>query len=241
MNLNNILKHLVAGIALSAASLPVFAQWAVFDPTNFAQNYLTATSSVKNELTTAKTLIQETQTALNMAKSVQGIVNLDDLTKVQQSLQLYKDLQAVDSLLERDFTQSAALTERVTAQYGASDLSWSDYMKSSSQLEQQQRDSSAQRYRAINASMAQTSTQRQAIVSKLGSVKGQTEAMQTLGAAIDVLIGQNQQIISILSANNRVAETKADLETGKAAKNDAEATRIVNDYQLRLRQAADTY
>lgn len=241
MNLNNIWKHLVAGIALSAATLPAFAQWAVFDPTNFGQNYLTATSSVKNELTTAKSLIQETQTALNMAKSVAGMGNLEDLAKVQQSLQLYKDLQSVDTLLERDFTQSSALTQRLTAQYGASDMSWGDYLKSSSQLQQQQLDSSAQRYRAINASMEQTASQRQAIVSKLASVQGQTEAMQTLGAAIDVLIGQNQQIISILAANNRVAETKADLAVGKAANNDAEAARVINSYQQRMRDAASKY
>lgn len=241
MNKKLSLDHLIAGAVFTLASIPAFAQWTVFDPTNYAQNYLSATSSVKQEITTAKSLIQETQTALNMAKSVKGIGNFEDLAQVQQSLQMYKDLQTVDGLLERDFTQSAALTERVTANYGASDMSWNDYIKSSSALQQQQRDSSAQRYRAINASMEQTSRQREAIVSKLGSVGGQTEAMQALGAAIDVLIGQNQQIISILSANNRVAETKADIAIGKAANNDAEAAKVMNSYQQRLRDAANKY
>jgi type IV secretion system protein TrbJ len=163
------------------------------------------------------------------------------LAQVKEALKLYKELQAVDGRLEKDFQQSAELTERVTAKYGASDMSWEEYMKSSSKLEQQQRESSAQRYRAINASIEQTSRQRQAIVSKLGSVQGQTEAMQTLGAAIDVLIGQNQQIISILATNNKVAETKHDLEAGKAANNDQEAAKVLNSYQQRMREAASKY
>jgi len=234
-------KHLCAVIALGAASAPAFAQWAVFDPTNWVQNYLSATTSVKQEITTAKTLIQETQTAINMAKSVKGMADLEGLAQAKEALKLYKELQELDSRLERDFQQSSALTERVTAKYGASDMSWEEYMTSTNALERQQRDSSAQRYRAINASMEQTSRQRQAIVSKLGSVQGQTEAMQTLGAAIDVLIGQNQQIITILAANNRVAETKQDLEAGKAAKNEQEATKVINSYQQRLRDAASKY
>jgi P-type conjugative transfer protein TrbJ len=241
MNLKTTLKHLATGIAFSAACAPAFAQWAVFDPTNWIQNYASATTAVKQEITTAKTLVQETQTAINMAKSVKGMADLDGLAQVKESLRMYKDLQALDTRLERDFQQSAELTERVTAKYGASDMSWEEYTKSSNQIERQQRDSSAQRYRAINASIEQTSRQRQAIVSKLGSVQGQTEAMQTLGAAIDVLIGQNQQIISILAANNKVAETKLDLEAGKAANNDKEAAKVMNNYQQRMREAASKY
>lgn len=241
MKIKTNFKRLFAAIVLGAASVPALAQWAVFDPTNWIQNYLSATTSVKQEITTAKTLIQETQTAINMAKSVKGMADLEGLAQAKQALTLYKELQDLDSRLERDFQQSSELTERVTAKYGASDMSWEEYMTSSNALERQQRDSSAQRYRAINASMEQTSRQRQAIVSKLGSVQGQTEAMQTLGAAIDVLIGQNQQIISILAANNRVAETKQDIEAGKAAKNEQEATKVINSYQQRLRDAASKY
>lgn len=241
MNMKKAFTTLILGAALGAASIPAFAQWAVFDPTNWIQNYLSAASQVKQEITTAKTLIQETQTAINMAKSVKGMADMDGLAQVKEAMKLYKELQAVDGRLEKDFQQSAELTERVTAKYGASDMSWEEYLNSRNQIERQQRDSSAARYRAINASIEQTSRQRQAIVSKLGNVQGQTEAMQTLGAAIDVLIGQNQQIISILAANNKVAETKQDLEATKAAKSDKEAAKVVNSYQQRLRDAANKY
>ena len=241
MKSKNILKHLVVGVALAVSGMPAFAQWAVFDPTNFVQNYSQALSGIKNEINTAKTLIQETQTAVNMAKSVKGLEDMDGLAQAKEALKLYKDLKAVDSLLEKDFQQSAELTERVASKYGASDMSWNEYLNNRSELEKQQRETSAQRYRAINASIEHTSQQRQAIVGKLGAVQGQTEAMQTLGAAIDVLIGQNQQIISILASNSRVDEIKRNDEATLNQKGDAEAVKSMNGYQRRLREAARKY
>lgn len=241
MSLKITLKHLVAGIVISIASVPAFAQWAVFDPTNWIANNSQALSGVKTELNTAKTLIQQTQTAINMAKSVKSIANMDSLAQVQESLRLYKQLQAVDGLLERDFQQSAELTERVSARYGASDMPWGEYLASRDKLELQQRETSAQRYRAINSSIEQTSRQRQALVGQLSTVNGQTEAMQTLGASIDVLIGQNQQIISLLAATQRTAEMKQQDQATDANKSADEAAKLLNERQQRLRNAAAKY
>lgn len=236
-------RQIILGISMLIISFSASAQFGgvVYDPSNWLQNNSSALSNVKNEINTAKALIQQTQTALNMAKSIKGVTDMAGLAQITESLAQYRQLQSVDNRLQLDFQQSAALTDSMTAGYGASNMSWTDYMASRRNLEQQQRETSAQRYSAINASIEQTSRQRQAIVSKLGSVGGQTEAMQTLGASIDVLIGQNQQIISILAANGRVAEMKqADTETDKT-KRDAEATKDMNSYQQRLREAAAKY
>lgn len=234
------LKQLTICLALGVTSVPALSI-PVFDPTNFVQNYTSAVAAVKQEITAAKQLIQETQSAVNMAKSVKSIANLEGIAQVKEALNLYKQLKAVDSRLENDFQQSADLTERISAKYGASGMSWSDYLNSRSQLDKQQRDTAAQRYRAINASIEQTSQQRQAIVSKLGNVQGQTEAMQTLGASIDVLIGQNQQIISILASTNRANEMKQNDKTTDDASRDEEADNQMNSYQQRLRDAAKKY
>lgn len=234
------LKQLAICLALGVTAVPALSI-PVFDPTNFVQNYTSAVAAVKQEITAAKQLIQETQSAVNMAKSVKSIANLEGIAQVKEALNLYKQLKAVDSRLENDFQQSADLTERISAKYGASGMSWSDYLNSRSQLDKQQRDTAAQRYRAINASIEQTSQQRQAIVSKLGSVQGQTEAMQTLGASIDVLIGQNQQIISILASTNRANEMKNNDKATDDASRDEEADNQMNSYQQRLRDAAKKY
>jgi conjugal transfer/entry exclusion protein len=241
MKMQKMPKRFVVGIVFGLTCVPVLAQWAVFDPTNFVQNYSQAISGIKTEVNTAQTLIQQTQAAIHMAKSVKTIADVSGLAQVKESLNLYQQLKTVDGQLENDFQQSSQLTERVRAQYGASNMSWADFLSSSKQLDVQQRDTAAQRYRVINASIDQTSRQRQAIVSQLGNVQGQTEAMQTLGAAIDVLIGQNQQIISILAANNRVADMKQDAEATKTEKSAAEAARVMNSYQQRMRDAANKY
>lgn len=234
------LKQLALCLALGITGVPALSI-PVFDPTNFVQNYTSAVAAVKQEITAAKQLIQETQSAINMAKSVKSIVNLEGIAQVKEALNLYKQLKAVDSRLENDFQQSADLTERISAKYGASGMSWSDYLNSRSQLEKQQRDTAAQRYRAINASLEQTAQQRQAIVSKLGSVQGQTEAMQALGASIDVLIGQNQQIISILASTNRTNEMKQNDKSTDDASREEEANKQMNSYQQSLRDAAKKY
>lgn len=244
MNIKKHMKHLFLGVAACVICLPASAIFGVsitYDPTNWVQNNTTALAAVKTEISTAKALIQQTQSAINMAKSVKGLADLDSLTQVKEALKLYNELQSVDGRLEKDFRQSAELTERVSAKYGASEMSWNEYLNSRNKLEEQQRETSAQRYRAINASIEQTSRQRQAIVGKLASVQGQTEAMQTLGASIDVLIGQNQQIISILAANQRVAETKQQDDVADAKKNADEAQKILNARQQRLREAAAKY
>ena len=236
-----ILKSWTAGIALSAMSVPAFAQWAVFDPTNWLQNYASATSSVKQELTSAKTLIQETQTAVNMARSVKQMANLDTLTQVKTALRLYGELKNVDVRLEKDFDMAADLTDRVRTRVGASSMSWDEYLQSKNKVDQQQRETSIQRYRAINASIEQTASQRQAIVDKLATVNGQTEAMQTVGASIDVMIGQNQQIISLLAANQKIAEMNETKREGQSEKSADEAAKAINAYQQRLRASASKY
>ncbi|MFC5550215.1 hypothetical protein [Massilia aerilata] len=243
--MNKYIKHLIVAAAACAVTLPASALFGIgditFDPTNWIQNNSAALAGVRNEVNTAKALIQQTQAAINMAKSVKAITDMDRLAQVKEALGLYKQLQSVDGRLENDFQQSAELTERVKAKYGASNMSWEEYVTSRDQLELQQRETSAQRYRAINASMQQTASQRQAIVNRLNTVGGQTEAIQALGASIDVLIGQNQQIISILAANQRIADTKRQDEVRDENKSSDETIKLLNARQQRLRDAAAKY
>lgn len=237
MKIKKALSKFVIGAALCTAAMPAFAQWAVFDPTNFIQNYSQALSGIKNEVNSAKSLIQETQSAINMAKSVKGLKNMDAVAAVKESLRLYTDLKDVDRNLANYVSQGEALTERLTSKYGASEMSWGEFLQSKDQRAKQQRDLAAQRYRTINASIDQTARQRQAIVSQLGAVQGQTEAMQTVGASIDVLIGQNQQMISQMAVTEQLK-----IEAAKDEKrNDAAAIRQANEAQRRLAQAAAKY
>lgn len=235
--MKRLLSNIAFALAISAASIPAVAQWTVMDPINLIQNFISATSEVATEINNAKSLIEQTKTAVDMAKSVKGLKDVQGLADMQASLKLYKDLQRVDGSINKDFQAAIDINERLAAQYGASDFSWAEFLNSRDQLSKQQRESAAQRYNAVNASLEQNARQRQAIVQQLATVQGQTEAMQTVGAAIDVLIGQNQQMISILATNNRVAETNALTQDADAKAANAH----YNAYQKGLRDAAAKY
>jgi hypothetical protein len=237
MTLRKKIKHLVLGVAaftMSMSASAIFGSGIVYDPTNWIQNYNNAISQVKQEVTAAKALIQQTQTAIDTAKSIKNLKNMDSLAQVKEGLRLYTNLRDVDLRLERDFQQSAALTESLTSKYGASDMSWNDFLQSKDKIDRQQRDTAAQRFKAINASMDQTARQRQAIVSQLGSVQGQTEAMQTVGAAVDVLIGQNQQMIHMLKVESEVKV----LEKKQEENYSNIGIQKMNAHQQRLRESA---
>lgn len=240
MEMRKKLKHLILGIAactMSMSASAIFGSGVVYDPVNWIQNYANATSAVKQEITAAKTLIQQTKAAIDTAKSVKNLKNLDGLAQVKEGLSLYTSLKDADMRLERDFRQSAELTDRLTSRYGASDMSWNDFLQSKNKIDLQQRDTAAQRFKAINASMDQTARQRQAIVSQLGAVQGQTEAMQTVGAAVDVLIGQNQQMIHMLKVESEVKV----LEKKQEADYSSMAVKKLNAHQQRLRESASRF
>ena len=232
----NIARVAAAVLALGLLTCP--AQALVFtDPMNLVQNTLSARTAVQNEINTAKTLIEQINSAKNLARSTAGLKNLAGLAGVEQARQLYRSLIDVDSRLGSNLDNNARLAEDLRALYGASNMSWDQFMTSRSQAETRQRQLNKDRYTAVAQSMEETSRRRQEIVSQLSSVQGQTEAMQTLGAALDVIIGQNQQIIAAMMANNRMQESQGQI-------NDAQEQMVKNQrelYQQRLREAASQY
>jgi len=227
-----------AAVAFALGVLVWPAQAFVFtDPTNLVQNTISARSAVQNEINTARTLIQQINSARDLARSTAGLKNLAGLAGVDQARQLYRALIDVDSRLGSNLDINSKLVDDLRAQYGASNMSWDQFTVSRSQIESRQRQINKDRYTAIAQSMEETSRRRQEIVSQLSSVQGQTEAMQTLGAALDVIIGQNQQIIAAMMAKDRMQESQGRLDGAdeQMAKNQREL------YQQRLREAASKY
>lgn len=223
-------------VALGSFCL-IASAFPVFDPLNFAQNYISAVAGVKTEISAANTLIQQAKSAIALAKSTATLKNMSGLSDLQNSLRLYNELKTVDSRMDLDIQQSQAMTQDLRAQMGASNFSWDKFVASRNAMDDSQRQNSLDRYRAVNSSLEATSQRRQQIVNQLGQVQGQTEAMQTLGAALDVIIGQNQQIIAAMAASNRANDLKEERKavSSQAADNSADA------YQQRLRDAANKY
>lgn len=209
MKIKNIVYSLSLAAALVAATIPAFAQWTVFDPTNWVQNNSSAIAAVRNEINTAQGLVQQIRSAIATAKSVSKLSDLSNLANIQQAMNLFNSLQNIDSQLGSTLQRNQALTQDLVSQYGASGMPWDQFISNQQKIRADERAATLARYDNINASLADTAAKRSQIVTQLGAVQGQTEALQTLGAALDVIIGQNQQIIMALKASSVTADNNA--------------------------------
>lgn len=209
------IKKLVCGLSLAAAfvapSAPVFA-FIVFDPSNWVQNNSSAIAAVRNEINTAQGLVQQIRSAIATAKSVSKLSDLSHLANIQQAMNLFNSLQNVDSQLSSTLQRNQTLTQDLVSRYGASGMPWDQFISSQQKIRADERAATLARYDNINASLAETAAKRSQIVTQLGAVQGQTEALQTLGTALDVIIGQNQQIIMALKASSVTADNNASRE-----------------------------
>lgn len=232
----NLIRTAMAVVAsafvVSSANALVFTDWL-----NLAQNTLGAKAGIANEINTARQLLQQIESVKQLARSTASLKNLSGLAGVDQARQLYRSLLEVDGRLGANLDSNARLVEDLRARYGASNMSWEQFSASRSQIESQQRQINKDRYTAVAQSLEETSRRRQEIVSQLSSVQGQTEAMQSLGASLDVIIGQNQQVIASMMANSRMQESQSQVNDAQEqmAKNQREL------YQQRLREAASKY
>ena len=60
-------------LALASAAPPAFAQWIVFDPTNFSQNFLTAARELQQINNQIVSLQNEAQMLLNQARNLASL------------------------------------------------------------------------------------------------------------------------------------------------------------------------
>ena len=237
MKLKKNLLRLAFVIATTAASTSAFAHWSVYDPVNWLQNFMSARSELSTEISQAKSLVEQVNAAKDLARSTKSLTNLSGLAGVDKARQLYSSLIALDSQLDSNLEESSRFTQDLRAQYGASNMSWEQFAASRSRLETAAQRASRERYTAIAHSMEETSQRRREIVSQLGQVQGQTQAMQALGAALDVIIGQNQQMLAAMVAKEK--QDEANKTPNQSQQQWAENQRAL--YQKSLRESASKY
>ena len=239
MKIKKLVYRIAVVASVAAASSSAFAQFGgiVYDPSNWVQNNSSAIAAVKNEVNTAQALYQQVQSAISLAKSAAALKNITSMADVQQAMGLYTSLQNVDSQLASTLQRNMGMTQNLVAQYGASGLPWDQFFSSQTSIRTDERKATLARYDNINASLADTAAKRSQIVTQLGAVQGQTEALQTLGAALDVIIGQNQQIIVALKANSVSADNGAQ----RQEQSDAQLKAMMHQYQQQMRDSASKY
>lgn len=234
----NFLK-LALAVGLLSTAWNASAQFGgvVFDPKNWVQNNSSALAAVKNEINTARALVQQVNSALALARSTASLKNLTSLAGVQDAKRIYTALRDIDTQLSSNLERNQAITQTLISQYGASNQTWEEFSTARSRIADDERRATMDRFRSVNASLEDTAQRRQQIVGQLASVQGQTEALQALGASLDVIIGQNQQIIMSMQANAVAEQNRVQGPQQQAAKGEA----AMRAYQKVMRDAASKY
>lgn len=209
----------------------------VLDPTNLVQNTSSAVATVKTEITTAATHIQQIKATMELVKSTMSLDGLSKLTGLQDELNLYRDLKSTSEQLSGAIEGSLQISRNLQANFGASNMSWKTFLESGARADISRAQVMMDQFSAINKSIEKVSTRRQDIVEKLSSAQGVTQATQAVGAAVDAVIGQNQQIVSALGMQigNAAGDKLIQIDKSKAADAYYEA------YQQKLRDASDKY
>lgn len=224
-------------VAFTVVSTSAGAQWAVYDPANWIQNMTSARTAIMNEVNTAKALIQQINAAKDLARSTSSLKNLSGLAGIDEARQLYGTLAELDIRLNANLEDNLRMALDLRAQHGASNMSWQQFTAAQAKMDSGRQRAAREHYAAMTRSMEDTARKRQAIVSQLSGVEGQTQAMQALGAALDVIIGQNQQVMAQMRVDKVIEK---DIDNKDEAKQIwAENQRAL--YQKRLREAANQF
>ena len=213
--------------------------WAipVFDAANFVHNVISATTAVKNEINTAATLIQATRTAIAQIRALASVDGLARLAGLEEELANYRDLKQVGQDLLGAVNDSKRLFKTLEGDFGASQLSWHEFLTQRAQLAAQRGDAIARHFAHVTASLQAFSDKRQQIVDRLADAGGPTEATQLVGAAIGNLIEQQQQMLSLMVATGQATEIRGQ----EAQASRQAAMKLLQQRQQGLLDAADQF
>jgi hypothetical protein len=234
------MKRTLTAIALIGTftlAVPAAAQWIVNDPINLIQNFASATAGISNEINSARALIEQIRSAKELVKSTASIHGLAQLAGLDKELSLYRDLIAIDTQLKKTVDASQRLGLDIKAQFGASDFSWKKFNDEQRRLDESTRKAAREQYDMLVRSMTENSGRRKQVISEMQNAPGPTHAIQALGASLDIIIGQNQQMLAAL-AHQQLAEEYA---RDGANNSDAGVQSKLQNYQRRLREAARAY
>lgn len=204
---------------------PASAQWVVYDPTNYAQNLLSATRALQQVNNQITSLQNEATMLINQARNLTSLP-YSSLQQLQQSVQRTQQLlQQAQGIAYN--VQNIDQAFRTT--YGTASMSASDQ-----QLVAQAKDrwnntvSGLQDAMRVQAGVVgNIDTNRSQMSALVGQSQGATGALQATQAGNQLLALQAQQLAdltSVVSANGR-AQALADAERSAAAEQGREQRR----------------
>uniref|UniRef100_B0SV67 P-type conjugative transfer protein TrbJ n=1 Tax=Caulobacter sp. (strain K31) TaxID=366602 RepID=B0SV67_CAUSK len=213
---------LAAPIAFSPVMVqPAAAQWIVYDPTNYAQNVLTAARSLEQINNQITSLQNQAQSLINQARNLTSLP-FSSLQQLQQSVQRTQQLLAQAQGIALNVQQ---IDQAFKTTYGNASMSSSDQQLVAGARERWQNTvGSLQDAMRVQAGVVgNIDTNRTQMSALVGQSQGATGALQVSQAGNQLLALQAQQLAdltAVVAANGRAqalqsAEQAAAAEQGR--------------------------
>lgn len=214
-----LIALVLAGICGGAAVPPLLHAKTVFDPTNYVMNAMEAGRTAVSEVSAATTAIQKVRQTIELIRASTSIDGLAKMAGLEEELGLYQELVAVNNQLSGAINLSKSMYQDLNAQFGASNFSREAFMQGRSAIDTYRAQAFVDKYESVNRSMAAMNARRAQILAKVEGNASITSATQGLGAQVDMLIAQNQQMISMLNmkAGDKAAAMSRDQISREAA------------------------
>jgi P-type conjugative transfer protein TrbJ len=196
--LRSMLAAGVAALTLMTATAPAHAQFTVFDPSNYAQNVLTATRSLQQINNQITALQNQAQSLINQTRNLTSLP-FSSLQQLQQSIARTQALLQQAQGIAYD-VQNIDQAFRTT--YGAATASMSSqHLVSGAQARWQQSVQSLQDAMRVQATVVgNLDTNRSQMSALVSSSQGATGALQAAQAGNQLLALQAQQLADLTAA-----------------------------------------
>ena len=228
------MKKIFGAVLLMFASTSSFAQYIVFDPSNYAQNLITAAQTVQSVLKTAqqystqilqyenevKQLASIGPEALNTLKSV-GNLNLTNINGYINSLNsLYGNLSGMSNQIATQFSAAQL-----------SNMTWDQFM--AKQKQDIQNGIGAAQIRAQNEvntlnAIQQDYAMAQQWQSQIPTTSGIHESMQLMNQQMNRVVMQNAQLMQQLQSTNGSAKSVEEMNKAIAKQRNNDALQSID-------------
>ena len=225
-------------IALLGKAVQAMA-WIVFDPTNWAQNIITATQSVHAETQRAlqyAVQLQQLQAQMrNLAQLPNAGVLIRDFTPdvnnantyVSTLRALYGDLTGLSTTVQQQFREQAA-----------SNLPWDQYVQREVLFAQRQQNTAQFGFGAVQGAMQRVNddyAQMRDAQSRISTADGAQAQMQLMNQQLNQLVSMNRDILTGISA---MVQNMSEKSAADAAKQQSNLGTMTEEQIQRAKDAA---
>jgi type IV secretion system protein TrbJ len=215
----------IAGLAL--ANAPARAQWIVFDPTNYAQNVLTAARELQQVNNEIQSLQNQATSLINQAKNLASLP-YSSLTQLQQSINQTEQLLTQAQRIAYSVTAVQAFTQTYPQAYSSSTSS--QQLLAGAQTRWQNALAGFQDAMRVQAGVVQNlSTTRTQIAGLVSSSQGASGALQAAQSGNQLVALQTTQLADLTAVMAAIARAQS-LEGARNVANQAQAQQQLTNF-----------